>query len=87
MDRDPNDADVVAALRTEVSAWRPGRVPDLLELTGPLADYWRRPVMLASAFGATALAIVLVLALVLVTAVPADVGWASAVKDHLTQMP
>lgn len=87
VDRDPDDTDLVAALRTEVSGWRPNRVPDLLELTGRFADSWQRPVMLASAMGAVALAIVLVLSLVVVTAVPADIGWAGAMRDHLTHMP
>jgi hypothetical protein len=87
VDRDPNDAEVIAAFESEVSAWRPTRVPDLLELTRPLADSWQRPVMLASALGAAALAVVLVMALVVVTAVPADIGWAGTMRDHLTHMP
>jgi hypothetical protein len=62
-------------------------VPDLVELTRPAAESWQRPVMLASALGAAALAIVLLLSLVVVTAVPANVGWAAVVKDHLTHMP
>jgi hypothetical protein len=87
VDPNPNETDVLAALRTEVSAWRPRRVPDLVELTRPLADSWQRPVALASAFGATALAIVLLLSLVVVAVVPANIGWAGVVRDHLTQMP
>lgn len=87
MDRDPSDTEVVAALQSEVSGWRPNRVPDLLELTSRLSDSWQRPVMLASALGAAALAVVLVLSLVVVAAVPANIGWAGTVKDHLTHMP
>jgi hypothetical protein len=86
VDRDPNDADVVALLRTEVGAWRPRRVPSMVEVTRPSGD-WQRPVMLASALGAAALAIVLVLSLAVVTIVPADIGWAGTVRDHLTAMP
>ncbi len=77
----------MAAFRAEVAGWRPRRVPDLFELTDRLADSWRRPVMLASALGAAALAIVLVLSLAVVLAVPADIGWAGAVKNHLTHIP
>lgn len=87
MDRDPSESDVVAALHAEVSAWRPRRVPDLVELTRPVADSWQRPVALASALGAAALAVVLALSLVVVAVVPADMGWAGAVRDHLTHMP
>jgi hypothetical protein len=85
--REPDDSEVVAALRAEASGWEPGRVPDLVELTGPRVSSWQRPVALASALGATALAIMLLLSVVVVMLVPADVGWASVVKDHLTQMP
>lgn len=87
MDRDPIDTDVLAAFRTEVTAWRPRHVPDLVELTLPRADHWRRPVALASALGAAALAIVLMLSLLVVAVVPANIGWAGVVKDHLTHMP
>ena len=86
VDQDPNDADVVALLRTEVAGWRPRHVPSLVEVTRPSED-WQRPVMLASALGAAALAIVLVLSLVVVTIVPADIGWADTMRDHLTAMP
>jgi hypothetical protein len=85
--RDPNDSDVVATFSAEVEAWHPRQVPNLVELTRPAADSWQRPVALASALGATALAIVLVLSLVVVTLVPAQIGWAGVVRDHLTHMP
>ena len=87
MDRDSIDGEFVSAFRAEVSGWRPRRVPDLVELTRPLADSWQRPVAVASALGATALAIVLLVSVVVVMAVPADIGWASVLKDHLTRMP
>ncbi len=87
MRRDPTDSDVVATFRAEVGAWQPRRVPNLVELTRPAADSWQRPVALASALGAMALAIVLVLSLVVVTFVPAHIGWAGVVRDHLTHMP
>jgi hypothetical protein len=87
VDPQHTDDEVVTALGAEVSAWRPRRVPDLVELTDRLADSWRRPVALASALGAAALAIVLVVSLVVVALATADVGWAGTVKDHLTHMP
>lgn len=87
MERDPSDTDVLATLRAEVGAWRPERVPNLLELTRPADDAWQRPVALASALGAAALAVVLALSLVVVTLVPSSIGWADVVRDHLTHMP
>jgi hypothetical protein len=87
VERDPTDSDMLATLRTEVGAWRPRRVPNLVELTRPAADAWQRPVALASALGAAALAFVLALSLVVVTLVPSSIGWADVVRDHLTQMP
>lgn len=87
VDRDPIDSEVVSALRAEVTGWRPRRVPDLVELTRPLADSWQRPVAVASALGAAALAIVLLVSVVVAVAVPPDIGWAGVIKDHLTHMP
>ena len=87
MDSQSSESDVVAAFRAEASAWRPSRVPDLVELTGGLANSWQRPVALASALGAAALAMLLVLSLAVVAIVPAHIGWAGAVKDHLVHMP
>ncbi|HYW24313.1 MAG TPA: hypothetical protein VE953_09105 [Terriglobales bacterium] len=87
MDPEHTDSDVVSALRAEVSAWRPRQVPDLVELTDRLADSWRRPVALASAFGAAALATLLLVSLVVVALATANVGWAGTVKDHLINMP
>lgn len=89
MDREPSETEVVAALRSELSGWRPRRVPDLIELTRPSPDSWQRPVAFASAFGAAGLAVVLILAVLLVVVTPAnvDVGWAGTVRDHLTHMP
>jgi hypothetical protein len=81
------DSEVVAAVRAEVSEWHPSRVPNLVELTDRLADSWRRPVALASALGAAALAVLLLLSLVVVAEAPANLGWAAAVKDHLIHMP
>jgi hypothetical protein len=87
VDAEHNDSDVVAAFRAEVSAWRPGHVPDLVELTDRLADSWRRPVAFASALGAAGLAMLLLLSLVVVGLATANVGWAGTVKDHLVHMP
>lgn len=87
MDPEHTDSDVVAALSAEVSAWRPRRVPDLIELTDRLADSWRRPVAIASALGAAGLAVLLLVSLVVVALATANVGWAGSVKDHLIHMP
>ena len=87
MDPEHSDSDVVTALRAEVSAWRPGRVPDLVELTDRLAESWRRPVAVASALGAACLAMLLLVSLVVVALATANVGWAGTVKDHLIHMP
>lgn len=87
MDPEHTDSDVVAAIHAEVSAWRPSRVPDLVELTDRLADSWRRPVAMASALGAAGLAVLLLLSLVVVGLATANVGWAGSVKDHLIHMP
>ena len=87
MDRQTNDTEVLTAFKAEVSGWRPRRVPDLVELAGRPAFDWQRPVMLASALGATALAIVLLLSVVVVALAPTNIGWATVVKDHLTAMP
>lgn len=87
MDPEHTDSDVMAALHAEVSAWRPRRVPDLVELTDRLADSWRRPVAIASTLGAAGLAMLLLVSLVVVALATANVGWAGSVKDHLTHMP
>jgi len=87
VDPEHNDSDVLAALRAEVSAWRPRRVPDLVELTDRLAESWQRPVALASALGAAGLAMLLLLSLVVVALATANVGWAGSVKDHLINIP
>ena len=87
MDSEHTDSDVAAALRAEVSAWRPGRVPDLVELTDRLADSWRRPVAVASALGVACLAMLLIVSLAVVALATANVGWAGAVRDHLIKMP
>jgi len=87
VDRDPIDGEFVSTFRAEVSGWRPRRVPDLVELTRPLAESWQRPVAVASALGAAALAVVLLVSVVVVMAVPADIGWAGVIRDHLTHMP
>jgi hypothetical protein len=87
VDPEQPDRDVVNAFRAEVSLWRPNRVPDLVELTERLANSWRRPVALASATGAVALALLLLVSLVVIALVPAGGGWAGVVKDHLSHMP
>jgi hypothetical protein len=87
VDRETSDIEVLAAFEAEVSGWRPRRVPDLVELTSRPGAPWQQPVMLASALGATALAIVLLISVVVVALAPTNMGWAMVVKDHLTAMP
>jgi hypothetical protein len=87
VDPEHTDSDVLAALHAEVSAWRPRRVPDLVELTDRLAGSWRRPVAIASGLGAAGLAALLLVSLVVVALATANVGWAGSVKDHLIHMP
>jgi hypothetical protein len=87
VDRHADDDEAMEVFRAEVAGWRPRRVPDLFEVTERVVEAWRRPVMLAAALGATALMIVLLASLAVVTMVPADVGWAGVVRDHLTRIP
>jgi hypothetical protein len=87
VDPEHTDSHVVSALRAEVSAWRPGRVPDLVELTDRLAESWRRPVAIAAALGAVCLAMLLLVSLGVVALAAENVGWAGTVKDHLIKMP
>ncbi len=87
MDREQADSEVIAAFSAEVKGWHPRHVPSLVELARPHAEAWQRPVALASALGATALAVVLLLSMVVVVLVPSHIGWAGLVKDHLTHMP
>jgi hypothetical protein len=87
VDPEHTDRDVVSALKVEVDTWRPGRVPDLVELTDRLADSWRRPVAIASGLGAAGLAVLLLVSLFVVALATANVGWAGSVKDHLTHIP
>ncbi len=70
MDREARDSDVLAALRSEVEGWAPRRVPNLIDLAGRAEHHWLRPVVLASRLGATALAVVLVLAAAVVLTHP-----------------
>ena len=87
VNREPGDAEVIAALRSEVSGWNPASVPHLADLTRPPEPAWQRPVALASSVGAAALAIVLLISVVVVLTVPAHMGWAGTVRDHLVQIP
>lgn len=87
VDGDQGAGQVEAALRAEVSGWRPRRVPDLVELTRPPVYAWQRPVALASALGTAGLALVLVVSMVVVLLGTANIGWAGAVKEHLTHIP
>lgn len=87
MERERSESDVTSALRAEVDTWRPRRVPDLIELAARAERSWQRPVALASAMGATALAIVLLLSVVVVILVPASLPGIAFAKDHLTTPP
>jgi hypothetical protein len=86
-DRRATDDEAMAVFRAEVAGWRPRRVPDMFEVTDRVVDAWRRPVMVAAGLGATALSIVLLASLAVVAMVPAGIGWAGVVRDHLTRLP
>jgi len=61
-------------MRTEVSGWEPPHGPDISELVRRADHSWRRPVLFASSLGATALAVVLLLSVLMVALAPAIPG-------------
>jgi hypothetical protein len=87
VERERSGADVASALKAEVEGWRPRRMPDLIELAAHAERPWERPVALASALGATALAIVLLLSVVIVMLMPSSLPGMAFVKDHLATPP
>jgi len=81
------DDELVTVYRAEVESWRPSRVPDLPQIAARAENHWGRPVALASAMGSVALAVVLVLSLVVVVALPASLPGMAFIKDHLVTRP
>jgi hypothetical protein len=69
-----SEEDVVRAFRAEVGGWTPRQVPNLADLARDGSRHWERPVMLASRFGAVALAVMLLLSAALVLLHPAFPG-------------
>jgi hypothetical protein len=71
-----------ALLRAEVESWRPRRGPDLADLTRRNEGWWLQPVVNLSAAGASALAVVFVLALAIVVSTP-PLPLVEAIRTHL----
>jgi hypothetical protein len=69
-------------MRAEVASWEPPRGPDLADLVTRANHSWRRPVALASSVGATALAVILLLSVILVALAPAIPG-GDVIRQHL----
>jgi hypothetical protein len=71
-----------AAMRREVAGWEPPRGPDLVDLVTRADHSWRRPVALVSSVGATALAVLLLLSVLMVALAPAIPG-GDVIRAHL----
>ena len=71
----------MAALRAEVGAWAPRHVPNLLDLA-PRKRHWHRPVALASAVGAVALAALLLVSFAVVM-LASDIPGGTVIRAHL----
>ena len=69
-------------LRTEFRSWQPRRGPDLVEVSRRADRSWQRPIVLLSTAGATALAVILLAALVVVAMAP-PLPAAAMIRDHL----
>jgi hypothetical protein len=80
VDPEASEHEVVEAFRAEVGRWAPGRVPNLVELTGSTRPPWQRPVVWASSVGAAALAVVLLVSAILVLVHPAFPGSSDLVE-------
>lgn len=83
MNGELTDSEVIAAFRSEVGAWAPTRVPNLLDLTRKTAHHWRRPIAFTSAMASLTLAVVLVLSLLVVIVIPESIPGMEYVKLHL----
>ena len=70
------------AMRAEVAGWEPPRGPDISDLFSRADHSWRRPVLFASSLGATALALVLLLSVLMVALAPAIPG-GDVIRQHL----
>jgi hypothetical protein len=76
------DPEVADALRAELRGWRPRNGPDLIDLMRRADQSWQRPILILSAAGATALAVVLMAALAVVVAAP-PIPAADMIREHL----
>ncbi len=72
-------------LRSEVGSWHVP-IPHLTDVLHRSSHHWRRPVALASALGATVLALLLLLAVVMVAVNPA-IPNAELIRAHLMNAP
>jgi len=77
-----SDPVFTAAMRSEVAAWEPLGGPDLADLVRRADHSWRRPVALVSSVGATALALILLLSVLMVALAPAIPG-GEVIRQHL----
>ena len=82
MSEETPDPKFSAAMRSEVASWEPPRGPDLADLVSRANHSWRRPVALVSSVGATALAVLLLLSVLVVTLAPAIPG-GDVIRQHL----
>jgi hypothetical protein len=76
------DHALAAAMRNEVAGWEPPHGPDISDLVSRADRSWRRPVLFASSLGATALALVLLLSVLMLALAPAIPG-GEAIRQHL----
>jgi hypothetical protein len=76
------DPVLTATMRSELAAWDPPRGPDLADLVRRADHSWRRPVALVSSVGATALAVILLLSVLMLALAPAIPG-GEVIRQHL----
>ena len=82
VDEESSDHRFATAMRAELTAWEPPRGPDMSDLVDRADHSWRRPVIFASSLGATALALVLLLSVLMVMLAPAIPG-GDVIRQHL----
>jgi hypothetical protein len=76
------DTQLAAVVRAEVGGWKPDRGPDVADLMRRADHAWRRPVALASSIGATVLAVLLLMAMLMVVLAPPIPG-GETIRAHL----
>lgn len=77
-----DDPQLMEALRSEVAGWKPYRGADVADLMQHAEHSWRRPVAVASSLGATVLAVLLLLSVLVVALAPAIPG-GDTIRAHL----